>query len=156
MLHPAWHFAWCSLHVVQSLSCAQQFVTPWAAAHQASLSFTISWRLFRLMLIESMMPSKHLILCCSLFLLPSTFPSIRVFSNGLAVCIRWPKYWSFSFIISPSSEYSGLISLGLIGLISSQSKGLSRVFSNITVVNHKFFTAQLSLWSSFHMTTGKP
>ena len=144
------------MHVVQSLSCAQQFVTPWAAAHQASLSFTISWRLFRLMLIESMMPSKHLILCCSLFLLPSIFPSIRVFSNGLAVCIRWPKYWSFSFIISPSSEYSGLISLGLIGLISSQSKGLSRVFSNITVVKHKFFTAQLSLWSSFHMTTGKP
>ena len=84
------------------------------------------------------------------------FPAIRVFSNGLAVCIRWPKYWSWSFIISPSSEYSGLISLGLIGLISSQSKGLSRVFSNITVVKHKFFTAQLSLWSSFHMTTGKP
>ena len=126
MLHPAWHFAWCSLHVVQSLSCAQQFVTPWAAAHQASLSFTISWRLFRLMLIESMMPSKHLILCCSLFLLPSTFPSIRVFSNGLAVCIRWPKYWSFSFIISPSSEYSGFNSLKIDWFYLSAAQGTLR------------------------------
>ena len=83
--------------------------TPWTAAHQASLSFTISWSLRKHMSIESMMPSNHLILCRSLFLLPSIFPSFRIFSNKSALHIRWPKYWSFSFSISPSSEYSGLI-----------------------------------------------
>ena len=95
--------------VVQSLSCVQLFVTPWAAARQASLSFTISWGLLKFMSIESMMPSNHLVLCRP-FLLPSVFPSIRVFSNELALRIKWPKYWNFSFSISPSSEYSGLIS----------------------------------------------
>ena len=85
-------------------------MTPWTAAHQASLSFTITWSLLRLMSIESMMPSNHLILCHSLLLLPSVFPSIRVFSNVLALHTRWPKCWSFSFSISPSNEYSGLIS----------------------------------------------
>ena len=85
--------------------------TPWTAARQASLSFTISWSLLKLMSPESVMPSNHLILCHPLLLLPSIFPSSRVFSNELAVCIRWPKHWSFNFSISPSDEYSGLMSL---------------------------------------------
>ena len=96
--------------VVQSLSHVQLFATPWTIAHQASPSFTISWSLLNLMSIELVMPSNHLILCCSLLLLSSIFPSIRVFLNESALHIRWPKYWSFSFSISPSSEYSGLIS----------------------------------------------
>ena len=118
---------------VQSLSRVQLFVTQWTAARQDSLSITNSWSLLKLS-IESMMPSNHLILCRPLFLLPSIFPSIRVFSSESDLHIRWPKYWSF---ISPSSEYSGLISL--------LSKGLSRVFSNITVQKHQFFNAQFSL-----------
>ena len=85
-------------------------MTPWTAAHWASLSFTVSWSLLKLMFIESVMPSKHLILSRPLLLLPSTFPSIRVFSNQSALPIRWPKYWSLSFSISPSSEYTGLMS----------------------------------------------
>ena len=93
---------------VQSLSRVQLFVTPWTAARQASLSFTISWSL--LMSVELVMPSNHLLLCCPLLLLPSIFPSIRVFSNESVLPIRWPKHWSFSFSISPSNEYSGLIS----------------------------------------------
>ena len=95
--------------VVQSPSPAQLFVTQWTAAHQAFLSLTISWSLPKFMSIELMMPSNHLILYCPLLLLPSVFPSIEVFSI-LAPCIRWPKYWSFSFSNSPSNEYSGLIS----------------------------------------------
>ena len=95
---------------VQLLSCVQLFVTPWTAAHQASLSITNSWSLLKLMSIELVMPSNHFILCCPLFLLPSIFPSIRVFSNESVLSIKWPKYWSFSFSISPANEYSGLIS----------------------------------------------
>ena len=95
--------------VVLPLSHVQLFATPWTAACQASLSFTISWGMLTLMSIESVMPSSHLILCCPLLLPPLVFPSIRVFSNELALCIRWTKYWSFSFSISPSSEYLGLI-----------------------------------------------
>ena len=95
---------------VQSLSRVWLFVTPWITARQASLSITNCWSLPKPMSIESVMPSNHLILCCPLLLLPSIFPSIRVFSNELALHIRWPKYWSFSFNISPSNEYSGLIS----------------------------------------------
>ena len=95
---------------VQSLSSVWLFATPWTAAHQASLSFTISQNLLSLMSIESVMPSNHLILCHPLLFLPSVFPSIRVFSNESVLCIRWPKYWSFSFSINPSNEYSGLIS----------------------------------------------
>ena len=102
---------------VQSLSCVQLFVTPWTAARQASPSITNSQILLKLMSIEWVMPSNHLILCCPL-LLPSIFASIRVFSNEWALCIRWPKDWSFSFNISLSNEYSGLISLRLSGLIS--------------------------------------
>ena len=100
----------CKYFVVQSLSHVQLFVTSWTAACQASLSFTISQSLLKLMSIELVMPSNHLILCHPLPLLPSIFPSIRVFSNESALCIGWPKYWSFIFSISPSNEYSGLIS----------------------------------------------
>ena len=96
--------------VVQSLSHVQLFVTSWTAACQALLSFIISQSLFKLMSIWLVMPSNHLALCCPLFLLPSIFPSTRVFSNELALHIRWPKYWSFSFSISPFNECSGLIS----------------------------------------------
>ena len=96
--------------VVKWLSCGWFFVTPWTAAHQASLSFPISWSLLTLVSTESMMPSKHPILCCPFFLLPLIFSTIRVFSNELAYHIRWPKYWSFSFSTSPSNEYAGLIS----------------------------------------------
>ena len=95
---------------VQSLSRVQLFVTPWTAARQASLSITNSWSLLKLMSIEWVTPSNHVILCHPLLLLPSIFPSITVFSNESALCIRWPKYSSFTFNISPSNEYSGLIS----------------------------------------------
>ena len=96
---------------VQLLSCVQLFASPWTAACQACLSITNSWSLLKLMSIESVMPSNHLIFCRHLLLPPSIFPSIRVFSNESVLCIRWPKDWSFSFNISPSNEYSGLISL---------------------------------------------
>ena len=95
---------------VQSLSCVQLFVTPWTASRQASLYITNSQSLLKLMLVPSVMPSNHLILCCLILLPPSIFPSIRVFSNELVLCIRSPKYWSVSFSSSPSNEYSGLIS----------------------------------------------
>ena len=95
---------------VQSLSPVQLFATPWTATHQASLSITNSQSLLKLMSLESVMPSNHLILCHLLLLLPSIFSSIKVFSNESVLCIRWPKYWSFSFNISPSSEHPGLIS----------------------------------------------
>ena len=96
-------------YIVQLLSPVRLFMTPWTVAHRASLSFTVSHSLLKLMSIESVMPSNHLILCCPLLLLLSIFPSIRVFSNESALHIRWPKYWSFSFSISPSNEYSGFI-----------------------------------------------
>ena len=129
---------------VQLLSCVWFFVTPWTAARQASLSITKSWSLLKLMSIESVMPSHHLILCHPLLLPPSILPSIRVFSNESVLHIRWPKYWSFSFSISLSNEYSGLISLGWTGWIALQFKGLSRVFFNTTVQKHRFFNTQLS------------
>ena len=109
-----------------------------------------SQSLLKLMSIESVMPSNHLN-HCHLLLLPSIFPSIRVFSNKSVLCMRWPKYWSFSFSISPSEEYSRLISLGLTGLISLKSKGLSRVFSNTTVQKHQFFSTQLCSQSNSHI-----
>ena len=127
--------------VVQSLSHVWLFAT---AAHQASLSPTISQSVLKLMSIELVMPSNHLILCHPLLLLPSILPNIRVFSHELALPIRWSKYWSFHFSISHSNEYSGLISFGLTDLISLPSKGLSRVFSNTTVPKHQFFGTQLS------------
>ena len=112
--------------LVQSLSHVQLLVTPWTAAYEASLFFTISWSLLKLMSTESVMPHNYLLFCCPLFLLPSVFPSIRVFSNESVLCIRWTKYWSFS--ISPSNEYSGLISfrMGWLDLLAVQGtlKGL--------------------------------
>ena len=123
------------------------------SACQASLSFPISWSLLKLMSVESMMPSNHLILCLPLVLPSSIFPSIRVFSSESVLHVRRPKYWSLSFSISPSNEYSGLISLELTGLISSQSKGLSRFFSNTTVRKHQFFGTQPSLWPNSHVHT---
>ena len=128
-------------------------MTPWTAACQASLSFTISWSLLKFMSFVSMMLSYYLFLCCPLLLLPSIFPSIRVFSSESSFCIRQPKYLSFSFSISPSNEYSGLISLGVTDLCSLLSKGLSRVFFNTTVQKHQFFSTQLSLWPNSYTYT---
>ena len=124
---------------------------PWTAAHQASLSITNSQSLLKRMSIESVMPSNHLILCRLFLLPPSVFHTVRVFSNESALRIRWPKYWSFSFNISPSNDYSGQISFGMDWLDLLHTKGLSRVFSNTTVQNHQVFSAQLSLWSNSHI-----
>ena len=128
--HQHWIFCWNFLYyygikyifnsfvvVVQWLSCVQLFATPWTAAHQAPLSFTVSGNLLTFMSIESVILSNHLILCHTLLLLLSVFPSIKVFSSELALCITWPKCWSFSFSISPFNEYSGLISFKIIYLI---------------------------------------
>ena len=121
--------------------------------HSRLLSFTASQSFLRFTCIGLVMLSTHLILYRPLLLLPSVFPSIRVFSNELGLHIRWLKYWSFSFSGSPSSEYSGLISLGLTGLISLQFKGLSRVFSSTRSRKHQFFSAQPSLWTNSHICT---
>ena len=137
-------------HLLFSHSVVSDFATSWTAAYQAFLFFTISWSL--LMSIGSVMPSNHLILCHPLLLLPSVFPSIRVFSNESVICIRWPKYWSFSFSISPSNEYSGLMSFRIDWFDSLLSKGFSRVFSRTTVWKHQFFCAQPFLWSSSHIS----
>ena len=146
-LHPSQ-----SVSSVQMLSCVWLFATSWTAAHQASLSIADSQSLLKLMSIESVMPSNHLIFCCPLLLLPSIFTASGSFKwkGG----IRWPKYWNFSFSVSPSNEYSGLILLGLTGLISLLSKGLSRVFPSTTVGKHQLFGTQPSLWSNFHICTG--
>ena len=126
-------------HSVQfSRSVMSDSETPWTAAHQASLSITNSRSLLKVMSIDSVMPSNYFTLCCPL-LLPSIFPSIRVFSNESILHIRWPKYWSFSFSISPSNKHSGLISFRMDWLDLLQSKGLSRVFSNTTVQKYQFF-----------------
>ena len=147
-----------SKDVVLSLGCVPLFSTPWTAALQASLSFTISWSLLRLMSIESKIPSNYLILCCPLLLLPSIFSSIRVFPNELALCIRWPKYWSFSFSIRPSNGYSWLISfrIDLFDLLMVQGtlKSLLQHHSSKASVLQcsAFFMVQLS---RLYMTTGK-
>ena len=127
-------------NLVQLLSHVLLFVTPWTTAHQALLSITSSRSLPKFMSIELVMPSNHLILC-PLLLPPSIFPSIRDFSNESVVHIRWPKNWSFSFSISPSNEYSGLISFRMDWSLHR----LSRVFSNTIVQKHQFFGTQLSL-----------
>ena len=115
-------FIWNGISSVQSFSRVQLFLTPWTAAHQASLSITISQSLLKFMPIVLVMPANHLILCCSLLLLPSILPNIRVFSNELVLHIRWPKYWRFRFSISPSNEYSGLISFRIdwLDLLAAQ------------------------------------
>ena len=130
---------------VQSLSHVWLFATPWTAARQASLSITNCQSLLKFMFIESVMPSNHLILCCPLLHLTSIFPSIRVLANDSALHIRWPRYWSFSFNISPSNEHPGLMT----GWISLQSKGRSRVLSNTTVQKHQFFSRCPHLWQWF-------
>ena len=129
---------------VQSLIYVRLFVTPWTGACQASLSFTMSWRLLKLMLFELVMSSNHLIHCCPLFLLPSIFPSIRVFSNESALCIRWPKYWSFS--ISPSNEYSGLISFRRDWLDLLAVKGTLK-----SLLQHRSLKASILWCSAFFM-----
>ena len=126
-------------------SCVWLFTTPWTTARQAFLSITNFQSLPKPISIESVMSSSHLILCRPLLLLPSTFPSIRVFSNESALHIRWWKYWSFSFSIILPMKTQDWFPLGWTGWISLQSKGLSRVFSNTTIQKHQFSSAQLSL-----------
>ena len=136
--------------VQSSRSVVSDSLRPHELQHPTPLSIANSRCLLKLMSIESGMPSNQLILCHPLLLLPSIFPSIRVFSNESVLCIRWPKHWSFSFNISPSSEYSGLISFRM-DRFSMQSKGLSRVFYNTIVQKHQFFGAQASLCSNSHI-----
>ena len=138
---------------VQSLGCNRLSATPWPAACHASLSITNFWSLLRLMSLESVMPSNHLILCRPLLLPPSIFPRIRAFSSESVLHIRWPQYWSWNFSISPSNEYSGLISFRIAWLISLQSKKITSIFSNTIVQKHQFFGTQLSLYSNFHIHT---
>ena len=128
---------------VQSLSHVWLFATPWTTAHQASLSVTNSQSLPKLKSIESVMPSNHFILCRPLLLLPSIFPSIRVFSNESTLCIRWPKYWSFSFNISPYNEHLGLISFRMDWLDLLAVQGTLKSLLHTTVQKHQFFGAQL-------------
>ena len=140
-------------------SCVRLFETPWTAAHQDSLSITISWHLLKLIMefdghIKSVMPSNHFILCRPL-LLPSIFPRIRVFSNESVLHIRWPKYWSFAFSISPSNEYSGLISFRIdwFDLLAVQGTFKSLLQHHNSKASHQFFSAQLSLWFNSHIQT---
>ena len=153
-----WRTSSVQFSSVQSLSHVWLFGTPWTAARQASLSITNSRSLPKLMSIESVMPSNHLILCCPLLLLPSIFPSIRVFSNESAHCIRWPKYWNFSFNISPSSEHPGLISfrkdwLDLLAVQGTLKSLLQHHGSKASILPcSAFFTVQLS---HPYVTTGK-
>ena len=150
------HLLFIQFSLVQLLSRDRLFATSWTTACQASLSITNSPSLPKFMTIEMMMSSSHLILCHPLLLLPSIFPNIRVFSNELALRIRWPKYWSLSFNISPSNEHPGLISFRMDWLDCLQSKGLSRVLqhhsSKASVLRHSAFLVQLS---HPYMTTGK-
>ena len=151
------HFTHTHDVLVQSLSCVRIFASLWTAACQASLSFTILWSLFKLMSIESVVPSKHLILCCPLLLRPSVFPSMWVFFNELTLQIRWPKYWSFSFSIIPSNEYSGLIFFRIdwFHLLAVQGtlKSLQNHSLKAPVLQcSAFFMVQLS---DPYMTTGK-
>ena len=130
---------------VHLFSHVQLFVTPWTAALQASLSITNSWSFLKLMSTESVTPSNHLILCRPLFLLPSIFPSIRVFSSKSAFLIMWPKYWSFSFNISPSNEQPGLISFRMDWLDLLVVQGALKSLLQCHSSKHQFFSAQLSL-----------
>ena len=157
-LHHKWYYSKYLISSVQSLSHVRLFATPWTAAHQASLSITNTWSLPKLMSVESVMPSNHLILCHPLLLVPSIFPSIRVFSNESALRMRWPKYYSFSFNISPSNEHPGLISFRMdwLDLLALQGtlKSLLQHHSSKTLILQcsAFFIVQLS---HPYMTTGK-
>ena len=137
-----------NLYIVQSLSHVRLFATPWTAARQASLSITNSQSLFKLMSVELLMPSNHLILRCPLLLPPSIFPRIRVFSNESALSIRWPKYWSFSFSISPSNEYSGLISFKMDWLYLFAVQGTLK-----SLLQHHSSKASILLCSAFFIVT---
>ena len=157
MLHNKFSFSSVQFSSVQSLSHVRICVTPWTAARQASLSTTNSQTLLKLMSIKSVIPSNNLILCYPLFLLPSIFPSIRVFCKESVLCTRWPKYWSFSFNISPSNEYSGLISFRMdwLDLLAVQGTLKSLLHHNFkaSVPQHSgFFMVQ---FSRPYMTTGK-
>ena len=138
---------------VQPLSCVCLFVTPWTTGSQVSLSITNSWSLLKLMSIVLVMPSNHLVLCRPLLLQPSIFPSIRVFSNESALRIRWPKYWNFSFNISPSNEYSGLISFRMDWLDLLVVQGTLKTFLQHHSAKHQFFGVQPSLWSNSQIHT---
>ena len=139
--------------VIQLLNHVLLFSISQTAVGQASLSFSNSWSLLKLKCIELVTSSNHLILCCSLLLLFSISPSISVFSSESALGIRWPKYWSFSFSISPSNEYSELICFRVDWFDLLTVQGLSRVFSSTTIQNHQFFSGQSSLWSNSHTCT---
>ena len=146
---------WC-INRVLLFSFANFFLTLWDpmdCTHQTSLSFLVSQSLLKVMSIELVILSNHLILYCRLLVLPSIFPSIRIFCNELVLWIKWTKCWSLSFSISPSNDYSGLISFRIDGLISLLSKGLFRVFSSIMIWTHQFFGAHSSLWSNSHIHT---
>ena len=137
---------WChQFSSVQLLSHVQLLATAWTAARQASLSITNSRSLPKPMSIESVMSSNHLILCCPILLLPSIFPNIRVFSNKSDLCISWPKYWSFSFNISPTNEHPGLISFRMDWLDLLAVQGTLKSLLSLTVQKHQFFGTQLSL-----------
>ena len=150
-----WHYIFSS---VQLLSCVQLFATPWTIAHQASQSITNSRSLLKLIFIESVMPFNHLILCRPLLLPPSIFPSNRVFSNQSVLHLRWPKYWSFSFSVNPSNEYSGLISfrmdfLEFLAVQGTLKSLLQHHSTKASILQHSaFFIVQLS---HPYMTTGK-
>ena len=140
--------------LVEQLSSVQfsrvrLFVTSWTAAHQASLSITIPQSLLKVMSVELVMPSNHFVLCCPHLLLPSSFPSIRVFSNELALCMKWPKYWGFSFCFSPSNEYSGLISFRIVWFDPRTLKSLLQHHTSKASI----LGTQPSLWSNSHIHT---
>ena len=158
MIHSYNATLWLVAAVVQSLRCVWLFVTPWTTACQASLSFTISQGLLKLMSIELVMPSNHLILCCPLFFLPSIFPSIWVFSRESALRIRWPKYRSFSFSITPSNEYSELISFRMdwLDLLAVQGTLKSLLQHHSSKASILWCSAFLTVqFSCLYMTTGK-
>ena len=134
--------------VTQSTLC-----NPWTSAHQASLCISNSWTLVKLMSIKSLMPSNHVILCRPLLFLPSIFLSIWVFSDESVLSVRWPKYWNFSFSISPSSEHSGLISFRIDWIDLLPIPRTLKVFSHTMVQKHQIFGAKLSWWSNFHIHT---
>ena len=138
---------------VQLLSGIQLFVTPWTAIHQASLSIINCWSLLKLMSIKLVIPTNHVFLCHPFLLLPSIFPSIRVFYNDSVLHISWPKYWSFSFSISPSNEYLGLISFKIDCFDLLAAQRTLRVSFSTTVQKHQFSGAQLSLWFNSHIHT---